>query len=91
MSYGIKKVSIDENNKGFAISSKLSGEGSIFLASGSEYSLQDDLRNGIGMFLIDTNETISSGVMTVTLPDSILENLDDNFELDSNNDISPKV
>jgi hypothetical protein len=69
----------------------LSGEGSIFLANGSEYSLQDDLRNGIGIFLIDTNETLSSGIMTVTLPDNILENLDDNFELDSNNDISPKV
>ena len=91
MSYGIKNISVDENNKGFTISSKLAGVGSIFFANGSEYAIQDDLRNGIGIFLIDVDETISSGDMTITIPDDILTNTDDNFELDSNNDITPKV
>ena len=91
MSYGIKKININENSEGFALSTKVAGDGSIFIASGSDYILQDDLLNGVGIFLIDIQETEASSTLTVSLPINILTNTDDNFELDSNNDITPKV
>lgn len=91
MSYGIKKVNIDENNVGFALSTKVVGEGSLFEVDGSDYVLQENLSNGVGIFLIDVDESAGTGVLTVNLPDSILENTDDNFELDSNGDITPKT
>lgn len=91
MSFGIKKININENSEGFALSTKVAGDGSIFVASGSEYVLQDDLLNGVGIFLIDIQETEASGFLTINLPIDILSNTDDNFELDLNNDITPKV
>lgn len=91
MSYGIKKISTDENNNSFAVSTKIVGEGSIFIKSGDDYILQEDFRNGPGIFLVDVTETNSSGVLTISPPVSVLTNLDDNFELDSNNDITPKT
>ena len=91
MSTGIKKINVDDNNNAFATSTKVAGDGSVFIKSGDDYILQEDLRNGTGIFLIDIAETNSSGVLTISPPVSILTNLDDNFELDSNNDISPKT
>lgn len=91
MSYGIKKININENSEGFALSTKVAGNGSVFIASGSDYILQDDLLNGVGIFLIDIQDTEASGTLTVNLPIDILSNTDDNFELDANNDITPKV
>jgi len=91
MSYGIKKISTDENNNSFAISTKVTGEGSIFVKSGDDYILQEDIRNGTGIFLFDISETNSSGIFTVTIPSNILSNTDDNFELDSNSDFSTKT
>lgn len=91
MSYGIKKVNVDENNIGFALSTKVVGEGSLFKVDGSDYVLQENLSNGVGIFLVDVDESAGTGVLTVNLPDSILENTDDNFELDSNGDITPKT
>ena len=91
MSTGIKKINVDENNNAFATTSKVAGDGSVFLKSGDDYILQEDLRNGTGIFLIDIAETNSSGVLTISPPVSVLTNLDSNFELDSNNDIMPKT
>jgi len=91
MSYGIKKISTDESNNSFAISTKVTGEGSIFIKSGDDYILQEDLRNGPGIFLVDITETNASGIFTVTIPSNILSNTDDNFELDSNSDFSTKT
>ena len=91
MSTGIKKINVDENNNAYAISSKIAGDGSLFVKSGDDYILQEDLRNGTGIFLVDITETNSSGVLTISPPVSVLTNLDDNFELDSNNDITPKT
>lgn len=91
MSYGIKKISTDENSNSFAISTKVTGEGSIFVKDGDDYVLQEDTRNGTGIFLLDISETNSSGIFTVTIPDNILSNTDDNFELDSNSDFSTKT
>ena len=91
MSFGIKKISTDENGNSFAVSSKIAGDGSIFVKSGDDYILQEDLRNGTGIFLVDVTQTNSSGTFTVTLPSNILSNTDDNFELDSNGDFSTKT
>ena len=91
MSTGIKKINVDDNNNAFATSTKVAGDGSVFIKSGDDYILQEDLRNGTGIFLIDIAETNSSGVLTISPPVSVLTNLDDNFELDSNNDIAPKT
>ena len=91
MSYGIKKINVDENNNGFALSTKVTGDGSLFIANGSDYTIQDDLKNGTGLFLVDIDETNNSGSLTVNLPDDILQNTDDNFELDENGDITPKT
>jgi hypothetical protein len=91
MSTGIKKISVDENNNAYAISSKIAGDGSLFVKSGDDYILQEDLKNGIGIFLVDITETNSSGELTISPPVSVLTNLDDNFELDSNSDITPKT
>jgi len=91
MSTGIKKINVDENNNAFATTTKVAGDGSVFLKSGDDYILQEDLRNGTGIFLIDIAETNTSGVLTISPPVSVLTNLDDNFELDSNNDITPKT
>ena len=91
MSTGIKKINVDENNNAFATTSKVAGDGSVFLKSGDDYILQEDLRNGTGIFLIDITETNSSGILTISPPVSVLTNLDSNFELDSNNDIMPKT
>ena len=91
MSTGIKKINVDENNNAFATTTKVAGDGSIFIKSGDDYILQENLRNGTGIFLIDVAETNSSGVLTISPPVSVLTNLDDNFELDSNNDITPKT
>ena len=91
MPTGIKKIIVDENNNAYAISSKITGEGSLFVKNGDDYILQEDLKSGTGIFLVDITETNSSGVLTISPPVSILTNLDDNFELDSNNDITPKT
>ena len=91
MSTGIKKINVDETNNAFATTTKVAGDGSVFIKSGDDYILQDDLRNGTGIFLIDVATTNSSGVLTVSPPVSVLTNLDSNFELDSNNDITPKT
>ena len=91
MSFGIKNISTDENGNSFAISSKIVGDGSIFVKSGDDYILQEDLRNGTGIFLVDITETNSTGIFTVTIPSNILSNTDDNFELDGNNDFSTKT
>tara|TARA_B100000212_G_scaffold342316_1_gene328816 strand:+ start:1541 stop:1816 length:276 start_codon:yes stop_codon:yes gene_type:complete len=91
MSFGIKKISTDENGNSFAISSKVTGTGSVFVKSGDDLILQEDLRNGTGIFLIDITETNSSGTFTVALPSNILSNTDDHFELDSNNDFALKT
>ena len=91
MSTGIKKINVDENNNAFATTTKVAGVGSVFIKSGDDYILQEDLRNGTGIFLIDIAETNSSGVLTISPPVSFLTNLDDNFELDSNSDIAPKT
>ena len=91
MSFGIKKISTDENGNSFAISSKVTGSGSVFVKSGDDLILQEDLRNGTGIFLIDITETNSSGTFTVALPSNILSNTDDHFELDSNNDFALKT
>ena len=91
MSFGIKKISTDENGNSFAVSSKIAGDGSVFVKSGDDYILQENLRNGTGIFLYDITETNSSGTFTVTLPSNILLNTDDNFELDGNNDFSTKT
>ncbi len=91
MSYGIKKINTDENGNSFALSTKVIGQGSVFVKSGDDYILQDDLRNGTGMFLVDVSEFNSSGTFTVSIPSNILSNVDDNFELDENNDFSPKT
>ena len=91
MSFGIKKISTDENGNSFAISSKVTGNGSVFVKSGDDLILQEDLRNGTGIFLIDITETNSSGTFTVALPSNILSNTDDHFELDSNNDFALKT
>ena len=91
MSFGIKKISTDENGNSFAVSSKIAGEGSIFAKSGDDLILQEDLRNGTGIFLVDITETNSSGTFTVTLPSNILSNTDDHFELDGNNDFALKT
>tara|TARA_Y100000996_G_scaffold392122_1_gene354621 strand:- start:109 stop:384 length:276 start_codon:yes stop_codon:yes gene_type:complete len=91
MSTGIKKINVDENNNAFATTTKVAGDGSVFVKSGDDYILQDDLRNGTGIFLIDVATTNSSGVLTISPPVSVLTNLDSNFELDSNNDITPKT
>tara|TARA_B100000427_G_scaffold23268_1_gene17351 strand:+ start:3712 stop:3987 length:276 start_codon:yes stop_codon:yes gene_type:complete len=91
MSFGIKKISTDENGNSFAVSSKIAGDGSIFVKSGDDYILQEDLRNGTGIFLVDVAETNSSGIFTVTIPSNILSNTDDNFELDGNNDFATKT
>lgn len=91
MSYGLKKVNTDENGNSFVLSTKVTGEGSVFIKSGDDYILQDDLRNGTGIFLVDITETNSSGIFTVTIPNNILSNTDDNFELDSNSDFSTKT
>ena len=91
MSYGLKKINTDENGNSFALSTKVTGEGSVFIKSGDDYILQDDLRNGTGIFLVDITETNSSGIFTVTIPSNILSNTDDNFELDGNNDFSTKT
>lgn len=91
MSTGIKKINVDENNNAYAISSKIAGDGSLFVKSGDDYILQEDLKSGTGIFLVDITETNSSGVLTISPPVSVLTNLDDNFELDSNNDITPKT
>ena len=91
MSTGIKKISVDENNNAFATTTKVAGDGSVFIKSGDDYILQDDLRNGPGIFLIDIATTNSTGIFTVSPPVSVLTNLDSNFELDANNDITPKT
>ena len=91
MSTGIKNIKVDENNNAFATTTKVVGDGSVFIKSGDDYILQEDLRNGTGIFLIDIAETNSSGILTISPPVSILTNLDSNFELDSNNDITPKT
>ena len=91
MSFGIKKISTDENGNSFAVSSKIAGDGSIFVKSGDDYILQEDLRNGTGIFLVDITETNSSGTFTVTLPSNILSNTDDNFEIDANGDFAAKT
>ena len=91
MSTGIKLINVDENNNAFATTTKTAAEGSVFIKSGDDYILQEDLRNGTGIFLIDVTETNSSGVLTISPPVSVLSNLDANFELDSNNDIAPKT
>lgn len=91
MSYGIKLVNVDENGNGFAASTKIPGVGSLFEVSGDDYILQEDLRKGVGILLVDVAVTNGTGVLTVSLPDSILDNTDDNLELDSNNDITPKT
>ena len=62
-----------------------------FVKSGDDLILQEDLRNGTGIFLVDITETNSSGTFTVTLPSNILSNTDDNFELDGNNDFALKT
>ena len=90
MSQGIKKINVDENNNGFALSSKVAGDGSLFIRSGDDYILQEDLRNGVGILAVDLATTNSSGIFTVFPPDSIGSNVDDNFELDANNDIVTK-
>lgn len=91
MTVSIKKISLDESNNAYAISSKVIDEGSVFIKSNDDYILQEDLRNGVGIFLVDLAETNSSGTFTVSLPNNILSNADDNFELDSNNDFAPKT
>lgn len=90
MSQGIKKISTDENGNSYAISTKIAGNGSLFIRSGDDYILQEDLKNGTGILLVDLAETNASGVFTVTLPDNILGNTDDNFELNIDNDFSTK-
>ena len=90
MSQGIKKINIDENNNGFALSSKVVGDGSLFIKSGDDYILQEDMRNGVGILAVDLATTNSSGTFTIFPPDAIGSNTDDNFELDSNNDIVTK-
>ena len=90
MSQGIKKISTDENGNSYAISTKIAGDGSLFVRSGDDYILQEDLKNGTGILLVDLAETNSSGIFTVTLPDNILGNTDDNFELNIDNDFSTK-
>lgn len=90
MSQGIKKINIDESNNGFALSTKVAGVGSLFIKSGDDYILQEDMRNGVGILTVDLATSNSSGIFTAFLPDSIGLNTDDNFELDSNNDFSTK-
>ena len=90
MSQGIKKINIDENNNGFALSTKVVGDGSLFIKSGDDYILQEDMRNGIGILAVDLATTNASGNFTIFPPDAIGSNTDDNFELDSNNDIVTK-
>ena len=90
MSQGIKKINVDENNNGFALSSKVAGDGSLFIKSGDDYILQEDMRNGVGILAVDLATTNSSGTFTVFPPDTIGSNTDDNFELDANNDIVTK-
>ena len=60
MSQGIKKINVDENNNGFAFSSKVVGDGSLFIKSGDDYILQEDLRNGVGILAVDLATTNSS-------------------------------
>ena len=91
MSTGIKNIKVDENNNAFATSTKAEGEGSVFIKVGDDYILQDDTRNGTGMFLVDITTTNSTGIFTVSPPVSVLTNLDANFELDENNDIATKT
>tara|TARA_B000000557_G_C20812615_1_gene461052 strand:- start:746 stop:1024 length:279 start_codon:yes stop_codon:yes gene_type:complete len=92
MSTNISKITVDENNNGFTLGAEISEDGgSLFVKQGEDYILQDSLSTGVGFLIVNISETNSSGELTLNLPDNVLGNTDKNFELDENNDITPKT
>lgn len=83
MSFKVKKIVADENNKGYAISSDVADDGSLFELSGDNLIVLNSTNDGIGLFDLDVANHSN-------YQPSNLTRVDVYFELDGNGDIRPK-
>ncbi len=91
MSVSIKRIIKDENNRSIVEGTTVVGDGSLVVASGDDRILQSSLASGVGILIIDFDETSATGVFTVNLPTSVSDKIDDHLSFDSNNDVTFKT
>jgi hypothetical protein len=84
MSFKVKKIVADENNKGYAISSDVSDDGSLFELASGNLMVSNSTNGGIGLFDLDVNALNNYQPSNSTRVDVY-------FELDGNGDIRPKA
>ena len=84
MSFKVRKVISDENNKGYAISDDVTDDGSLFELNSGNLMIKNSTNGGIGLFDLDVNQLSNYQPSNSTRVDIY-------FELDGNGDIRPKA
>lgn len=90
MAASLKRIKVDENNNAYGEGTSVTGEGSLFVSAGNDLILQEDIKSGIGILVVNITETLATGELTINLPDNVGNNLDEHLELDNDGDITYK-